>query len=415
MRFSPLTIGLGVTMTIGYGTLYYSFSVLAPEIAQEFGWGESFVFGIFSVGLLAGASVAAPLGRLADRFGARLVLSLGSLAAAAVLALLGLMQNAGHFILLALAGECIALAAQYEAGFAALAQIHGREARSHITLVTLIAGFASTIYWPLLQWLLTLITWREIYFLLAAMNLAIALPIHLLLPRVRHVQNEAVEAEDVEGGTPINGRRAIVLMAIAFAAGGFVLSAVGATLLVLLASLGYGATVATLAGSLIGPSQVAARLIGYLRRNLFSPPVTAVIAAVSMTLGLMLLFGGVLAGPMAIFVLSFALLYGAGQGLTSIARGVLPLHYFGAAGYGRRTGSLASVRIIVSALAPFTIIWLNEAWGAGAAIAAILAVALVSVAAILALVMTERPAKRPSISSPSGIASVLDNPAKSKS
>lgn len=394
MKSYSSTIGLGVTMTIGYGTLYYSFAVLAPEIAREFAWGESFVFGIFSVGLLAGAVMASPLGRLADRASARIVLIFGSLAAAAVLGLLGLMQNAAQFMILALAAECIALAVQYEAGFAALAQIHGRNARAHVTLVTLIAGFASTIYWPLLQWLLTSMTWREIYFVLAAMNLGIALPIHLLLPRTRIDRAEARDAEEAAERDPVNGQRAMVLMAIAFATGGFVVSAVGATLLVLLASVGFGTTAATLAGSLIGPSQVAARLLGYVMRNLFSPPVTAVVAAVAMMFGLLVLLGATLAGPLTAFALFFALFYGVGQGLTSIARGVLPLHYFGAANYGRRTGSLASVRIVSSAVAPVMVIWLNENWGAGAAIAAILAASLVSVAAVLSLVVSERPITR---------------------
>ena len=93
MKASPATIGLGVTMTIGYGTLYYSFSVLAPEIAREFGWGQAYVFGVFSFGLLAGAVAAPVLGRLVDRFGARSILCLGSIAATISLALFAVMQN----------------------------------------------------------------------------------------------------------------------------------------------------------------------------------------------------------------------------------------------------------------------------------------------------------------------------------
>ena len=96
----------------------------------------------------------------------------------------------------------------------------------------------------------------------------------------------------------------------------------------------WGPVVNLLAGSLIGPSQVMARLVEYVRRNLFSPPLTAIIAALSMALGLVLL-SGALVQPLAAFAIAFAVFYGAGQGLTSIVRGVLPLHYFGAAGYGR--------------------------------------------------------------------------------
>jgi len=386
MKASPATIGLGVTMTIGYGTLYYSFSVLAPEIAREFGWGQSFVFGVFSLGLLAGAVSAPMLGRLVDRFGARLILCLGSIAAAVSLALFAVMQNAWQFAVITLVAEFVALAVQYDAGFAALAQSHGREARAHITLVTLIAGFASTVFWPLLQWLLTWMDWRDVYLVLAAMNLLIALPIHLALPRARISEKPVSRVEETSAGMNLDGerRRRMVLMATAFAAGGFVVSAVGATLLVLMRDLGYATAMATLAGSLIGPSQVAARLIEYARRNLFSPPLTAIIAALAMVLGLFAL-AGALIQPFAAFAIAFAVFYGAGQGLTSIVRGVLPLHYFGAAGYGRTMGTLASTRIVASAIAPFSVIWLNEAVGPSAALAALAGMACLAVLATLAL------------------------------
>jgi hypothetical protein len=392
MKASPATIGLGVTMTIGYGTLYYSFSVLAPEIAREFGWGQSFVFGVFSFGLLAGAVAAPVLGRLVDRYGARLILCLGSIAAALSLALFSVMQNAWQFAAITLVAEFIALAVQYDAGFAALAQSHGREARAHITLVTLIAGFASTVFWPLLQWLLTVMTWRDIYLVMAAMHLLIALPIHLALPRARMIEPESTVREEQSTGEPVldgERKRRMILMATAFAAGGFVMSAVGSTLLVLMHDLGYATAMATLAGSLIGPSQVAARLIEYVRRNLFSPPLTAIIAASAMALSLAIL-AGALVQPMAAFAIAFAIFYGAGQGLTSIVRGVLPLHYFGAAGYGRTMGTLASARIIASAIAPVSVIWLNEMVGTNAALAALAGMAGLSVIATLALTRERR-------------------------
>lgn len=388
MKASPATIGLGVTMTIGYGTLYYSFSVLAPEIARDFGWGQSFVFGVFSFGLLAGAVAAPMLGRFVDRYGARLILCLGSVAAALMLSLFAVMQNAWQFAVVTLLAEFIALAVQYDAGFAALAQTHGREARAHITLVTLIAGFASTIFWPLLQWLLTWMTWRDIYLVLAAMNLLIALPIHFALPRARTDEakpsTEAAQSS-VDMGLDGERRRRMILMATAFGAGGFVISAVGATLLVLMRDLGYATAMATLAGSLIGPSQVAARLIEYVRRNLFSPPLTALVAALAMTCGLLLL-SGALFKPIAGFAIAFAVFYGAGQGLTSIVRGVLPMHYFGSAGYGRTMGTLASVRIIASAIAPVSVIWLSETFGPSAGLGALLMASGLAVVATLALI-----------------------------
>ena len=397
MKIFPSTIGLGVTMTIGYGTLYYSFAVLAPEIAREFGWEESFVFAIFSIGLLAGAVSAPIIGRMIDRFGARSVMSAGSLFAAATLALIGVMQNAWQFAVLALMAEFVAIAVQYDAGFAALAQRYGRNARAEITLVTLIAGFASTVFWPLIQWLLTEMTWREVYLVLAAMNLLIALPIHLTMPKGRQtppqMPTDATALPLVQSYRHVTGNRPMILLGVSLASGGFVLSAIGASLLILLDDIGFATATATIAASCVGPSQVAARLFEYTRRNHFSPPTTAIIAASAMVLGLALL-GMTLVALVPVFLFAFAVMYGVGQGLTSIVRGMLPLHYFGPEGYGRRTGMLAGFRMVLSAAAPFTIIFLNERLGTAAAIGCLVVLSLLSMLSLLALVRL-MDAKRP--------------------
>lgn len=389
MKISPSTIGLGVTMTIGYGTLYYSFAVLAPEIAGEFGWEESFVFAIFSIGLLAGAISAPIIGRMIDRFGARSVMSAGSLFAATILALIAVMQNAWQFTVLALMAEFVAIAVQYDAGFAALAQRYGRNARAEITLVTLIAGFASTVFWPLIQWLLTQMTWREVYLVLAAMNLLIALPIHLTMPKGRLTPPEMLVEPNalalVKSYQHVTGSRPMILLGISLASGGFVLSAIGASLLILLDDIGFATATATIAASCIGPSQVAARLFEYARRSHFSPPMTAIIAASAMVLGLALL-GVTLLALVPAFLFAFAVMYGVGQGLTSIVRGMLPLHYFGPEGYGRRTGTLSGFRMVLSASAPFTIIFLNERLGTATAIGCLVALSLLSLISLLALV-----------------------------
>ncbi|NML75211.1 MFS transporter [Rhizobium sp. S-51] len=393
MQISPATLGMGVSMTVGYGTLYYSFSILAPEIARDFGWSQSFVFAVFSIGLLGGAVSAPIIGRLIDRFGARPVLVSGSLLAALALAALSMVQNGWQFAVVTLAAEFVSIAVQYDAGFAALAQRHGQEARSHITLVTLVAGFASTVFWPLIQWLLTLMTWREVYLVLAGLNLLLALPVHLLWPSRRQPVGEA--SRDTDGAAarqPVSRRPQLVLMAVSLSAGGFVLSAMGASLLVLLGNAGFTAAVATLTGSLIGPSQVAARLIEYARRGVLSPPVTGLIATGALFVALALLFAAALYPAVAV-ALVFAVFFGIGQGLTSIIRGVLPLHYFGTAGYGRTMGTLSGIRMVLSAAAPVTIVFLNEQVGVAAAVGCLLAMGAVGLVAMLGL--ARMPSLRP--------------------
>src|SRR5690606_24159367 len=104
-----------------------------------------------------------------------------------------------------------------------------------------------------------------------------------------------------------------------------------------------------------------------------------------MVLGLALL-GMTLVALVPAFLFAFAVMYGIGQGLTSIVRGMLPLHYFGPEGYGRRTGTLSGFRIVLSAAAPFTIIFLNERLGTAAAIGCLVALSLLSMISMLALV-----------------------------
>ncbi|RYE56455.1 MAG: MFS transporter, partial [Hyphomicrobiales bacterium] len=174
---------LGITQIIGYGTLYYSFSILAPNIAAEFAIGVEWIYGVMSVALLAGGMIAPYSGALADRHGAASVLSFGSISAAIALAICGLANNAwlflGGVILIELASAFVL----YATAFALLAQATGSRAQRSITYLTLIAGFASTIFWPLTTWLLQAMDWHQIYFLFAGMNLLICLPLHLWLTR----------------------------------------------------------------------------------------------------------------------------------------------------------------------------------------------------------------------------------------
>ena len=113
MKIAPLTLGLGVSMTCGYGALYYSFGVLAPEIALHFDWSNSFVFGVFSAGLLASAFLSPWCGRVVDRFGARPVMSTGSALATLLLALHGLVEQPVLFAVIMALVPLVSIAVLY--------------------------------------------------------------------------------------------------------------------------------------------------------------------------------------------------------------------------------------------------------------------------------------------------------------
>jgi MFS family permease len=342
---------LGLTQIIGYGTLYYSFGALAPSMAAEFGWPEAWVYGVLSGSLLAGGLVAPLSGRWADRIGAARLMTWGSVAAAAAMALCAWAPERWSFVAGLVAIEVTSAFVLYSTAFAALAQLSARGARRSITHLTLIAGFASTLFWPLTSALHEQFTWREVYLVYAAMNLVVCAPVHFWLARA--TRRSAAGAAKGEGKGDVGavageaGRGLLLLMLLGFALLGFVSSAVTVQMVPMLSALGVGGVVVT---SLFGPAQVLSRLINMQFGKGLSQPALAMVAALLMPLGLAVL---VLTAPWFPGAALFAILFGLGSGLSSIVSGTLPLVLFGTVGYGQRLGWISSARLFVSAMAPF--------------------------------------------------------------
>ncbi|WP_417432863.1 MFS transporter [Hoeflea sp.] len=391
-RVEPLTLLVGVSMTIGYGTLYYPFAILGPEIARAQGWSNGFVFGVFSAALLTSAVTASLVGRAMDRFGARPVMVTGSCLAALALVNLSLVQSMTGFVVAMLVIEFASRMVQYETGFAALTAIHGRYARRPIAHVTLVAGFASTVFWPLIHWLLGYMDWRGVCLVLAAINLLIAMPIHAMVPRRTrtHDKSQPAPAPNRDPGLlkPGNRTPAFVFMAIAFAGGSFLMSAVHTSFFLILSEMGRTAALAALAGAVIGPMQVAARLIEMLSGERVSSSVVGVISSTTLLLGLVCLVAGLWFDG-ELIVIAFAVSFGIGQGLNFIARAILPARLFGTEGYGAMTGNLATLRLLAMAGAPVcTALAISHA-GIGLTLALLMLVAAVGVSASWALCLIE--------------------------
>jgi MFS family permease len=174
-------LALGVTQNIGYGTLYYSFSILAPDMAASLSWSEGWVFGALSVALLIGGLTAPWLGTLIDRIGAGQVMTMGSAVAAAALIACACAPGKGSFVAALISIEVAANLVQYGAAFSLLVQLRPAVAQRSITYLTLIAGFASTMFWPITSALHSRLSWQDVYLVFAALNLAVCLPIHAWL------------------------------------------------------------------------------------------------------------------------------------------------------------------------------------------------------------------------------------------
>src|ERR1044072_2397119 len=177
---------LGVTQILAWGSTFYLLAVLAPYIARDTGWTYDRVVAGASVGLFVAGIVSPRVGRFISSHGGRPVLAIGALLLAAGLAALGLAPSF-PFYLAAWAIVGLGMGAGlYDAAFSTLGNIYGSQARSTITSVTLFGGFASTVCWPLSAYLVEAFGWREECFVYAMIQIAVALPLHLLaLPRGR--------------------------------------------------------------------------------------------------------------------------------------------------------------------------------------------------------------------------------------
>lgn len=363
-RLFPVVLALGVTQVIGYGTLYYAYAILVPAIASSFDVGQATLYGIFSAGLLAGGLAAPRLGLWMDRFGAPRLMAIGSALAACLLAALSGAPTLWVFGGLIVAIEIVSVAVLYDAAFATLAHLGKANARRAITHLTLIAGFASTLFWPLTGWLVEAVGWRNSYLIFAGLHLLVALPLHVWIMRRPSFPDAAggngTAATDF--GAPLAGgeaRLAFWAVAISFALGGVLTAAMTIHLVSTLQALGL-AGMSYLVAMLMGPSQVLIRLTDALFWRSLHPIVVALVAIGAMPLAILTLLMPL---PVLVVGLMFAVLLGVNAGLSSIVRGTVPLALFGAAGYGARLGQLAAIRTVLGAGAPFLFAISTEALG----------------------------------------------------
>ncbi len=375
---------LGTAQTLAWASSYYLPAMLARPMAADLGVSEPTVFAAFSAALVVSAIVGPHSGRRIDRWGGRPVLMVTSGLFALGLAAMAVASGPlGLFAAWLVMGLAMG-SGLYEAAFASLVRLYGHDARGAITGITLIAGFASTVGWPLTAALEHGLGWRGACWTWAALHLVVGLPLNAWLPKASRPAATEPAAEPVRAeDSPQPPLKTTVLLAWVFAVTWFVSTAMAAHLPQLLAAVGTAAGAVVAIGALVGPAQVAGRLLefGLLRR--LHPLHSARVAALMHPVGAVLL--AVLSAPVAA---AFALLHGAGNGILTIAKGTLPLALFGTAGYGHRQGLLMLPARLAQALAPWLFGMLLADFGAralwfsaGLALSALAALLLIRVQA----------------------------------
>ena len=387
IRLARLIPALGLAQIISWGTLFYSIAVLGESMRSELGISATWLFGAFTVGLLLSGIVSPAVGRLVDARGGRFVLSCGSIVGAIALATLAQAHHyATLFVGWALAGVAMA-ACLYDPAFATLHQLTGAAYRRAVTALTLFGGFASTVFWPLSQWLLDGVGWREALWVYAALHLLVCLPLHAWFIPAHSggvaLDGTSAEADSVTAFTAEAPRAAegVVYYALAgaFAAAAFLSATLSAHLIAMLKSAGLTARDAVLVSSLIGPMQVAGRIAEFTFARRLSALAVGALAFGLMTAALACL---VLVDGLSASAFVFAVLYGWSNGIMTIVRGTVPAALFGRRNYGALLGRLALPAFFAKAVAPVAFTFVLAAGLARAS--ALWFLVVVSVLAIIA-------------------------------
>ena len=383
--FLAAVCALGVTQITAWGTSYYCLGVLANPIARDTGWSLSLIYFGFTVSLLTMGAVSAWAGKAIDAYGARAVMSTGTVLVSAGLLLLSLVTSeAAYLAVWAFLGLGMRLCL-YDAAFAALVQVVPSRGRLAISYLTLFGAFASTVFWVVGHYLNESFGWRSTLLTFAAINLAICLPLNWL-GLSRHEAKDALAAPAAEQAAPqaapLAGRLrtvAIALFALVMSLNGFVFGVVTVQLVPLLEAAGLATAAAVWVASMKGFAQFGGRVVEiFFARNLHAMTVARIaIGVLPVSFVVLLLAGGNFHA-----ILAFTLVMGASQGVITIVRGAVPLALFGAKGYGAVLGLLATPVLVVNAASPTLFALLVDRWGWNAAEMVLLAAAACSWIAI---------------------------------
>jgi predicted MFS family arabinose efflux permease len=348
-----LIMSLGLGMIVSFASSYYLLGVLAEPLSVATGAGTGQIFGALSAAFLLSAVCSLISGRWTDQRGGREVLSAAALMFTLALGLIAVAQTPLTAMIGVLALGLGMGFGLYAPANALLVAVYGMEARRPITLISLIGACGGAIGWPLTLWLVEMVGWRGACWVWAVAHLLVCLPLYgLCLPKDRR----RVSSREDE---PLKWNRPMVQLALLFAGGWWVSTACAAQLPRVMTALGLDATSAVLAAGTMAVAAIGVRILSLMVPARTSPLRLVRVACLLHPLGVAIAFLG--GKPAAVVI---ALGQGAGNGLLSVAAGVLPLHIFGQSHYGQRQALILLPARFVQAIAPVSFgVVLNQSVG----------------------------------------------------
>jgi MFS family permease len=358
--------GLCITETVSWGILYYGFPVMLRPMEAELGYSRVELTGAFSVGMGFAALASVPVGRWIDRHGARALMTLGSCLGVALVVLWSHVQSLPALYAVWGAMGLVLAATLYEPAFAAVVGWFTTGPRDRaLLIVTLVAGFASTIFMPIEAWLVTRVGWRASLLVLAAILAVLTIPIHALVlrppPRRATSPAEPGRMSSIPGMTLSAAASTVIfwVLAVAFFFGNFTTNSVTVHLIPYLSDRGYSPTLAAVMIGWLGAMQVPARLV-------FAP----IVARFGHRAATAAIFFGQALGLAQLALVSrlptlipMVVVLGASNGMSTLARATTVAEVFGPRHYGAISGAIAMGSNGARALAPVGASALQVAFG----------------------------------------------------
>ncbi len=350
VKVDGLIASLGITQIVGWGSVFYAYGILMLPMQEDLQISQPAVVAAFSISLLISGLLSTLVGSLIDRYGGRLLMSAGSVLCAALLLAMSFVSTALELYLVWAAMGVGMSCTLYHPAFAVLTQSFQSNYRRAITLVTLFGGFASTVSWPLTQWLLDHYGWQVVWQVYALANIVICLPLHARLPkatvqtRVTNTDNSAYSLSSVLR------EPTFYPLAIAFTLNALVFSAMSLHLMPILKESGLPAYFAAAIGALLGPMQVLGRALEPALGRVMNIRQVGLLAISLVPAALLFLFAP---GSWLVAYGIFVVMYGIGNGIITIIRGTLPADLYGLEAYGAISGAISAPVMIAFAAGPY--------------------------------------------------------------
>lgn len=369
--------GLGAAQICSWGTLFYGFPLVAEAMRADLGWSKTELYGAATLGMVLAGLAAYPVGAAIDKGRGRLLMTGASILAGLLLAGWSRVETLPvYYAILAFLG-CMQAATLYEPAFAVVTRRVGPErARRGITTLTLWGGFASTVFIPVIQYLIDTQGWRGALLVMGAVNIVVCGGLYALSIDPR--KDRGPRAASAGEPAPLAGRAAVasamrkpaywgLLMAWVSYAAAF--SSLTYHLYPLLLERGLGAAGVVAVMAVIGPAQVAGRVV--IMAFAPSAPVRSLGSMIVIVFPLAVI-GFAFAPPEVLVIAAIAAFYGAANGMVTIVRGLAVPEMITRSAYGAVNGSLVAPMNLMQAFAPLgaALIWQANG-GYGAVLAAV--------------------------------------------